>query len=129
MKVEDKGSVIGIARRMLKAFRHVGCFIFERDELIIVKNTIKELNLYKHVRLGLADPKYPLIYIVRPNISECIEECQRKADEYILSGKVVDHLKKHFRTEYIRQCINHCEHEKVKEIISIIEKYLEGMGK
>lgn len=122
----NKYNVVSIAERMLKAFKHVQCFIFEKDELQIIRNAIKKIGLYKHVRVRLIDPKYPLIYIVKPNITECTEECRRKADEYILSGKVRDELKKHFRIEYIRQCMNHCEHEKVKEIIEILKNFLEG---
>lgn len=122
----NKYNVVSIAERMLKAFKHVQCFIFEKDELQIIRNAIKKIGLYKHVCVRLIDPKYPLIYIVKPNITECTEECRRKADEYILSGKVRDELKKHFRIEYIRQCMNHCEHEKVKEIIEILKNFLEG---
>ncbi len=118
--------IIQIAERMLKAFKHIQCFIFEKDELQNVKNAIKKIGLYGHIQLRLIDPKYPLIYIIKPNIRNCIDECNRKAEEYILSGKVRDELKKHFRIEYIRQCINHCEHEKVKEIIDILKKFLEG---
>jgi len=125
--VKDKqNDIVSIAERMLKAFKHVQCFVFEKDELQSIRNTIRKIGLYKHVRVRLVDPKYPLIYIVKPNITECIEECRRKAEEYILTGRVRDELKKHFRIEYISQCRNYCEHEKVKEIIEILKKFLEG---
>ena len=126
MAGDKQDDIVLIAERMLKAFKHVQCFVFEKDELQSIRNAIKKIGLYKHIHVRLIDPKYPLIYIVKPNIRECIEECRRKADEYILTGKVRDELKKHFRIEYISQCINHCEHEKVKEIIEILKKFLEG---
>ncbi len=123
-RIDDK--VLEIAKRMLRAFKHIQCFVFEKEELEDVRRAIRRIGLGKHVRVRLVDPKYPLIYIVRPNITECIEECRRKADEQILRGLVREELKKHFRIEFISQCRNYCEHEKVKEIVGILEKFLGG---
>ena len=118
---------IELANRMKQAFKHVQCFVFEREELEDVRNALREIGIQGLVRLRHADPRYPLIYIVEANLRDCELDCQSKAIKAIVEGRVREELKKQFQVEFIRQCLNFCEHERVKEIISRIEKFLKEM--
>ncbi len=116
--------IIEMAKRMRQAFSNVQCFVFEKQELQLVKKTINAIGLRGLVRLRLADPKYPYLYIVEPDIRDCEKDCESKALKKIANGEVREELKKYFLTSFIRQCINYCIHEKTKSILSIIDKFL-----
>ncbi len=124
----SKQEIIDMAKRMIKAFKNIQCFVFERDEIHVVRKVIDEVGLSRLVRIGRADKRYPYIYIVKPNLNPFMKECSDKAEKTILEGRVREEYKKQFRIEYIRQCLNHYEHERVKEIIGLLEKYLREHG-
>ncbi|MCD6488647.1 MAG: hypothetical protein J7K21_05425, partial [Desulfurococcales archaeon] len=70
---------IELANRMKQAFKHVQCFVFEKEELEDVRNALREIGIQGLVRLRHADPRYPLIYIVEANLRDCELDCQSKA--------------------------------------------------
>lgn len=116
--------VVETAKRMRKAFSNIQCFVFEKQELEVVRKTINTIGLRGLVRLRLADPKYPHLYIVEPDTRDCEKDCESKALKKIANGEVREELKKYFLSSFIRQCINYCIHEKTKSILSIIDKFL-----
>ncbi len=127
-KSPSVNDIVEIVKRMVKAFKNIQCFIFERDELLVVRKAVDETGVSRLVKLERADKRYPYIYILRPNIDQFMRECSDKADKAILKGRVKEDVQKQFRVEFIRQCLNHYEHERVKEIISLFEKYLREHG-
>ncbi|RLG84058.1 MAG: hypothetical protein DRO40_02515 [Thermoprotei archaeon] len=124
----SKEDVIGMAKRMKQAFKHVQCFVVEKQELQLAKKAINEIGLFGLVRVRLADPKYPLLYVIEPDLRDCEKDCEKKALKAIAEGRVKEELKKQFLVDFIRQCLNFCEHERVKEILSRIEEYIRGKG-
>ncbi len=119
-----ESQVIEVATRMLKAFKKIGCFIFEKQEYDVVRKAVDSVNILRHVKVELVDQRYPYIYIVKPKIDHCFKECENKASEYILRGEVRESLKNIFKKEFISQCIRYCEKRKIIEVIALLENFL-----
>ncbi|MCS7128565.1 MAG: hypothetical protein N3E36_04570 [Sulfolobales archaeon] len=119
-----ESQIIETAVRMLKAFKNIGCFLFEKHEYDAVRRTVDSINMLKHVKIELVDQRYPYIYVVKPKTDHCFKECENKAGEYILRGEVKESLKNIFKKEFISQCIRYCEKRKISEVIALLENFL-----
>ncbi|MEM1533129.1 MAG: hypothetical protein QW164_03555 [Desulfurococcaceae archaeon] len=121
---DSEGQIVEIAARMLKAFKNIGCFLFEKHEYEVVRRAVDSANMLKHVKIDLIDQRYPYIYAVKPKIDHCFKECENKAGEYILRGEVKESLKNIFKKEFISQCVKYCEKRKISEVIALLESFL-----
>ncbi len=117
-----------LAERVLNAFKHYECFVFEREELDLVKKLVNEAGLKKHVVIRRADPRYEYIYIMLPWRIEFENECVAYVKKLVAEGKINHNYYKKNKNIMISQCIKHKEREKVKEIINILENYIRGKG-
>ncbi len=127
--IEDRlpsgeSQIVEVAARMLKAFKNIGCFIFEKQEYDVVRRAVNSINMLKHVKIELVDQRYPYIYVVKPKIDHCFKECENKAGEYILKGEVKESLKNVFKKEFVSQCVRYCEKRKINEVIALLESFL-----
>lgn len=120
----DESQIVEIAARMLKAFKNIGCFLFEKHEYDVVRRAVDSINMLKHVKIELIDQRYPYIYVAKPKIDHCFKECENKAGEYILRGEVKESLKNIFKKEFISQCVRYCEKRKISEVIALLENFL-----
>ncbi len=110
-----------LAKRMIRAFRSIGCFIYEKDLEEEVRALINKTGLYRLVVVSTVDPRYPHIRIVAPNKRDCEARCVSKAQKLIAEGRVVREMANLFMIEYVAQCLRECEREKIKKIISVLE--------
>jgi len=115
---------VELAKRMINAFKHFQCFVFEREEFEPVKKLINDLGLNKHVVIRKADPRYDYIYIVIPNYIDIESECVNYVDKLLAEGKINHNMYKKNKEVLIRQCMNHKGLERIKEVINILEQYL-----
>ncbi|RLG81384.1 MAG: hypothetical protein DRO13_01340 [Thermoprotei archaeon] len=125
MKLAQSNSeLLELAKRMLNAFKHFECFIFEKRELEAVKKLLRETGLNRHLLLRRADPRYEHIYVLLPWRIEFEQECLASVKRLLAEGRVdQDYYKKNYKL-LITQCIKHFEREKVKEVISILRDYI-----
>ena len=121
---EDQG-VLGMAKRMLKAFKNFECFVFEKEELELVKKTLIETKIRNLVRIRKADPKYEHIYVIVPWSKEFENMCLAKVKELLAHGRIDRDTYNKRYNELVLQCIRHYERERTKEIINILQKYIE----
>ena len=117
--------VLEMAKRMLKAFKSFECFVFEREELELVKKTLIETKIRRLVRIKKADPKYEHILIVVPWSKEFENMCLAKVKELLAQGRIDRDTYNKRYNELVLQCIRHYERERVKEIINILQNYIE----
>lgn len=120
--------LLELAKRVLEAFKHYECFVFEKNELKLVKKLVNETDLQKHVVIRKADPRYEHIYIMLPWRIEFESECINYVKKLLAEGKVNHNYYKQNKIIMILQCIKHKEREEVKEIIKILETYISGKG-
>lgn len=119
---------ISLAKRMLSAFKHFECFVFEKNELSTVKNLLDETGLTRLVYVGTADPRYREIYIVLPWRLEFEQECQSRIQRLYAERRIDEESYKKNKLLLITQCIKHMERERAREIINILEKYIKQHG-
>jgi hypothetical protein len=113
-----------LAKRMLNAFKHYECFIFEKREYKLVRRLLEETGLNKHVVLRRADPRYEYLYILLPWRIEFEDECVAYVKKLLAEGMISREQYKKNANILINQCIKHKEREKVREIINILENYI-----
>jgi len=119
---------IDLAKRILEAFKHFDCFVFEKDELENVRDFINRSGLNKLVLLRKADPRYEQIYILLPWSLDFEQICISRVKQILAEGGVnQDKYKKDYLL-MIDQCINHLERERVREIIKFLESYINRLG-
>ena len=118
--------LLELAKRVLNAFKHFECFVFEREEYDLVRKLLEETGLKRHVVVRKADPRYEHIYIILPWRYEFENECTAYVKKLLADGKINHNYYKKYKNIMISQCIKHMEREKVKEIINILEKYVRG---
>ena len=121
----SSSELLELAKRVLNAFKHYECFVFEKSELDKVKKLLEDAGLRKHVVVRRADPRYEEIYIILPWQQTFETECVNYVTKLVAEGKVNKNYYKKNRNLMILQCIKHMEREKVKEIISLLENYIE----
>lgn len=117
-----------LVERMIKAFKNIGCFIYERDLEERVRDIVSKTGLGRLVSIDYVEPRYPHIRIVAPNTRECGTRCLNEAEKLIAEGRVVRDLAGAFMIEYTAQCIRECEREKIKKILAVLTTYLERAG-
>ncbi len=115
---------LDLANRILKAFKRFECFVFEKDELEKVKKFIHSSGLYKLVLLRRADPRYEYIYILMPWSIDFEQICVSQVKKLLADGRINHEQYRKYYLLMIDQCIRHYERERVKEIISFLEKYI-----
>ncbi|OYT37759.1 MAG: hypothetical protein B6U89_06885 [Desulfurococcales archaeon ex4484_58] len=119
---------IDLAKRILNAFKHFECFVFESSELKKVKEVLNDTGLNKLVVMKKADPRYDHIYILLPWNIEFEQECVSKVKELLASRRINnDYYKKNYLL-LIDQCVKHHIKERVKEIINVLQRYIGGRG-
>ncbi|MEM0378853.1 MAG: hypothetical protein QXP68_04405 [Thermosphaera sp.] len=121
--------IISITERILKAFKYYGCFVFEKQELGVVKDFVIKSELTGLVTIRKADPRYEDIYIMTSSLKGFEQECVSKIDELLSRGQIALDQYKRMRAELIEQCITSMEHERVKQIIEKIERYYQKFVK
>jgi hypothetical protein len=96
-----------LAERILTAFKHYQCFIYEAEEHEKVVEVIGKLGVKDKVWIGYVDPRYPRIYIVKPKYADLPNKCLIQIENLFHKGNIrrEDYLKR--REELIKQCINH----------------------
>ncbi len=115
-----------LLKRILNGFKHFGCFIYEADEHQKVMNVLKKIKIDNYLKITLADPRYPYIYLIKPKDVDLERDCIVKIDKLFREGRLSEDDYKARRDELIRQCINHYLYERLKEIMNIIEKMIKG---
>jgi hypothetical protein len=109
---------------MIKAFRNFNCFFFEDKELERVRDVIVKAEIDKLVEVRPVDEKYPYILAVIASHRGLEQECVSIVDSLLAKGSISQEEYKKYRRELVEQCIISLEKERVKEVISMLEKYL-----
>ncbi len=123
MKLEDWEREL--LERMIKAFKHYNCFIYEKEEHDKVRKLLGKTGLMGKVWIGYVDPRYPHIYIVKPKFHDLERECLMEIENLFHKGSIRKEDYAKMKDEMIKQCINHYTYERSREIILIMEKILE----
>ncbi len=126
MSSNDK--LIELAKRMLNAFKHYECFVFEKEELENVKRVARESGIYKYAVLRKADPRYEYIYIILPWRMEIEQECVSRVQEALANRRINEETYKKYRAVMISQCIKHFERERTRVIVKLLEEYIKSKG-
>ncbi|MET1160793.1 MAG: hypothetical protein ABWW65_07525 [Thermoprotei archaeon] len=113
-----------LAKRMINAFKHYECFVFEKSELELVRELLKRLDLNKKLLMRRADPRYEDIYILLPWRLEFEQECLAEINRMRSEKRIDEDIYAKYYKVMILQCIKHHEREELKEVISTLEKYI-----
>jgi|GEM_PF-1623695 len=113
--------------RMIKALRHFDCYVFEKEDLEIVRKIAELTGIKKIATIRKADPRYEHIFILAPRNIDLENECRLKARQLLAEGKIDRLQYKKYFDMFVVQCIRHKERERVKEIISKLEHYISGV--
>ncbi|MEM0246745.1 MAG: hypothetical protein QXH02_00385 [Desulfurococcaceae archaeon] len=113
-----------MAENMIKAFKRFGCFVFEAKELERVKDLVVKAEISKHVEVRLVDERYPHIYAVVVSRKNIDKECLSRIESMLSRGELPHNEYKRYKRELLEQCILSMEKERVKEVISVLEKYV-----
>lgn len=119
---------VELAKRLINAFRHYGCFIFESDELEFVKNFVKESGLNNLLILRRVDPRYERLYILLPWSIEFHQDCVSRVHKLLAEGSIDRNSFKKNYVVMVEQCIRHYIRERIKEVINRLEDFLRRVG-
>ncbi len=114
--------------RMIKALKHFDCYVFEKEDLDIVRQIVDLAGIRKIATIRKADPRYEYIYVLVPRSIDLEDECRLKARQLLAEGKIDRLQYKKYFDYFVVQCIRHKERERVKEIISRLEHYIRGVS-
>ncbi|MCC6040934.1 MAG: hypothetical protein LM557_02025 [Desulfurococcaceae archaeon] len=116
--------LVALVERMIKAFRSFGYFFFEDKELQRVRDVLVKAEIDKLVEVKPVDDKYPYIVAVTASRRNLEHECVSRVDSLLAKGSISQDEYKRYRRELIEQCIISLEKERVKEIVKMLENYL-----
>lgn len=116
--------LVALVERMIKAFRSFGYFFFEDKELQRVRDVLVKAEIDKLVEVKPVDEKYPYIVAVTASRRNLEHECVSRVDSLLAKGSISQDEYKRYRRELIEQCIISLEKERVKEIVKMLENYL-----
>jgi polyhydroxyalkanoate synthesis regulator phasin len=116
--------LVALVERMIKAFRSFGYFFFEDRELQRVRDVLVKAEIDKLVEVKPVDEKYPYIVAVTASRRNLEHECVSRVDSLLAKGSISQDEYKRYRRELIEQCIISLEKERVKEIVKMLENYL-----
>jgi hypothetical protein len=120
-------SVVELAERVLTAFKHYECFIFEASELQSVRELIAKSELTGLVVVRRVDPRYEDIYIMAPWSLDFEKECLSKIQQLLADGRLSPDEYKRKRLSLVEQCVRSLEREKSRLIIERLEKYIKSI--
>lgn len=120
-------SIVQLAERVIAAFTHYGCFIFERHELENVKTLVALSGLGELVEIRLVDERYPGIYILTTWTRQIERECVLKIKELASRSEITSIEYKKYKRELIEQCIISKSREHAKKVVEILEDYSRKM--
>jgi len=115
---------VALAKNMIKAFKKFGCFIFESKDLEKVRDLVVKAEVDKVVEIRLVDERYPYIYIVSASRRGVERECISIIEAMLSRGELAQNEYKRYKRELLEQCIVSMEKERVKEVVSMLEKYV-----
>ncbi len=118
-----------LVSRMINAFQHFECFVFEKEELENVKNVLVKTGIRNLVVVKRADPRYEYIYMVVPWNREFETMCISKVKKLLAEGSIDRETYSRRYSELVLQCIRHYERERIKEIIEKLKKYISSGDK
>lgn len=116
-----------LAERIIAAFTHYGCFIFEKQELENVKTLVALSGLGELVEIRLVDERYPDIYILTTWTRQVERECILKIKELASRSEITSIEYKKYRRELIEQCIISKSREHARKTVELLEEYLRKM--
>lgn len=119
---------VEIAKRLINAFKHYGCFIFEKEELELIRSFVKETGLNNLLVLKKADPRYDQLYILLPWSIEFHQDCVSKVHKLLAEGSIDRNSFKKNYVIMVEQCIRHYVRERIKEVINRLESYIAKAG-
>lgn len=115
---------MSLAERMIKAFKKFNCFVFEAKELEKVRDLIVKAEIDKYVEVRAVDDRYPYIYAVIAARKGIERECLSRIEALLSKGDLSQNDYKKYKRELLEQCIMSMERERVKEVVSTLDKYL-----
>lgn len=115
--------LLSLSERVIKALKRFGCFIFESKELDKVRDLAVKAEIDKLVEIRPVDERYPHIFALVVARRSIERECIAKVEAMLSKGELTQNEYKRYKRDLVEQCIISMERERVKEVISVLEKY------
>ncbi|WP_434731132.1 hypothetical protein WLZ34_05970 [Thermogladius sp. KZ2Tp1] len=120
-------SILELAERVLKAFKHYEAFIFEASELAQVRELVAKSELTGLVVIRRVDPRYEDIYVMAPWSLDFEKDCLSKIQQLLAEGRLSPEEYKRKRLSLLEQCVNSMERERARLIIGKLENYIKSI--
>lgn len=116
--------LLALAERVVRAFKRIGCFIFEAPELERVRDLVVKAGIEKYVDVKPVDERYPYIFAVAPSRRGLDKECISRIEAMLSKGELSQDEYKRYKTELLEQCIHSLESERAKKVVEVLEEYI-----